>query len=342
MAGYILLQRALRRERVFRDRSNPFDSFSDTEFRMRYRLSKNCTNNLINDIRIHIDPPTHRSNAASAEQQVLIFLRFLATGQFYNTVGDLHGFSSSTVCRIIRRLSNTIASLHDEYIKMPQTQEETDRAKRTFFDIAGFPGVVGAIDCTHIRLVFNVSPLTAGIYVNRHHWYSLNVQVVCDAHCRITNIVARWPGAVHDSRIWNNSRICADFEHGLIQGYLLGDGGYPCLHTLLTPLLRVNTPSEGRYNRAHILTRSTVERLFGQWKRRFPALKYGLRIKLENIPHIIVAAAVLHNIAINNGDQPFLDDENDDDVQDINDHVYQGNQNRGNMFRRRLIENIFT
>lgn len=98
-----------------------------------------------------------------------------------------------------------------------------------------------------------------------------------------------------------------------------------------------------RYNGAHVTTRSTVERLFEQWKRRFPALHYGLRLKLMNIPPIIVAAAVIHNIAINNRDEAFEDgDMEENNVNDAMPHLYNDNKGHGNIFRRRLIERVFT
>jgi hypothetical protein len=40
LAYYILENGALRREGLFRDRSNPFDVNTDEQFRQRYRLSK--------------------------------------------------------------------------------------------------------------------------------------------------------------------------------------------------------------------------------------------------------------------------------------------------------------
>lgn len=341
MAAYLFLaqQRLPRPERVFRDRTNPFDLYSPEAFRLRYRLKKETTQQLIEEVRANLVSETQRNKAISPELQVLVFLRFLASSQFYNSVGDLHGISSSSVCRILKRVSDVVASLHGNYINMPPP-EDIHRTKRAFYEVAGFPGVIGLIDCTHIKLVFNVPPGNAGNYFNRKQFYSINVQIVSDNKYRILDIVARWPGSVHDSRIWNNSRICADLEAGRFNGYILGDSGYPCTPTLLTPLRNVHNPAEVRYNRAHITTRSAVERSFAHWKRRFPILHYGLRMKLENVPHTIVAAAVIHNIAINNNEIEFVNDDIFED-NDNAEHDYEGNDARGNVFRRRLIERVF-
>ena len=47
-----------------------------------------------------------------------------------------------------------------------------------------------------------------------------------NARLVILDLVARWPGSVHDSTIFSNSLIHARFENREIDGYLLGDGGY--------------------------------------------------------------------------------------------------------------------
>lgn len=69
-----------------------------------------------------------------------------------------------------------------------------------------------------------------------------------------------------------------------------------------------------RYNQSHIKTRNVVERQYGVWKRRFACLSQELRCKVSNSMKIIVATAVLHNIARSLGD---FEDENiltDDDI----------------------------
>ncbi|KAJ8915261.1 hypothetical protein NQ315_014768 [Exocentrus adspersus] len=181
---------------------------------------------------------------------------------------------------------------------MPNRQEQIHIQSR-FYNISRFPRVIGCIDGTHIKIQNPGTGQDDGeVFRNRKGYFSLNIQVVCNADLKIMDIVARWPGSTHDMTIFNNSMIRARFEARQFENsFLLGDSGYALKSYLLTPLLNPIRPEEIRYNEAHIRTRNSVERTFGVWKRRFPVLAYGLRCKLENALTTIVATAVLHNIA---------------------------------------------
>ena len=54
---------------------------------------------------------------------------------------------------------------------------------------------------------------------------------------------------------------------------------------------------EGRFNRAFCSARVDIERSIGVWKRRFPILAKKIRVSINTVPNIIVATAVLHNLA---------------------------------------------
>ena len=66
MAAFIILfenERALRRERVFRDREHPLDKFSDTELISRYRFPRHTIIELTDLIKDRVQHPTARSHA---------------------------------------------------------------------------------------------------------------------------------------------------------------------------------------------------------------------------------------------------------------------------------------
>ena len=81
------------------------------------------------------------------------------------------------------------------------------------------PNVVGAIDCTHIPLAApSVNPEQ---YVNRKGNFTINTQLVVNHRGAITNVVARWPGSVHDSRILKESYLQRALENRMLGEYFL-------------------------------------------------------------------------------------------------------------------------
>jgi hypothetical protein len=226
----------------------------------------------------------------------LITLRFYATGAFQQLIGDYIHINQSNVSRIIKRVTLQLGGLSSQYIKMPTTNEEMSKIMFGFYAICQFPRVLGAVDCSHVKIQ-SPGGANAELFRNRKGYFSINVEAICNAELKLLHIIARWPGSVHDSTIFNNSPLPVEFRIGQYGNcFLLGDSGYPCRPFLLTPLLHPANASQEAYNRAHILTRNTIERFFGVLKRRFPCLALGLRCQLNTVLLIIVASGVLHNI----------------------------------------------
>lgn len=76
--------------------------------------------------------------------------------------------------RICYRVTRAIASKIDEYIYFP-AQEEMANVKEKFYNISNMPNIIGAIDCTHIKIKNPGNyPM---LYINRKGFFSLNVQV---------------------------------------------------------------------------------------------------------------------------------------------------------------------
>ncbi len=149
----------------------------------------------------------------------------------------------------------------------------------------------------------------AEYFRNRKGYFSFNVQTVAAADLTIIDIVARWPGSVHDQTIFINSKLHIDLENGLYGNYLIvADSGYANSSHIITPLLQTTNRVEELYNESLIRTRNVVERQYGAWKRRFPCLSFGFRTKLDTTMAAIVACAVLFNISRNfNEEDPPID-----------------------------------
>lgn len=73
--------------------------------------------------------------------------------------------------------------------------------------------------------------------------------------------------------------------------------------TVIDPISGITEAAINKYNESLIQTRNTVERSYGVWKRRFPILATGINVKVSSSQSIIVATAVLHNIACNFGER---------------------------------------
>ena len=180
-------------------------------------------------------------------------------------------------------------------------------------------------------------------FVNRKQFYSINVQAVCDSDAFITNIVARWPGSTHDSRIFENSKIADKLRDGAIDGILVGDSGYACRAYLITPILKPKNAGEVRYNTAHRRTRCVIDRCSRLLKRRFPCLHLGLRIASANTLVIIVATAVLHNFALMHREQDLRLKTRDKDIEneDVPFDVVAAADASGNAKRQLIIPRYF-
>lgn len=321
-----------------RDRQNPFENFTDNQFIERFRLSKETALELGDFLTNLHERPTQRNHSLPVAIQLCVTLRFYATGSFQLAIGDLAGVAQPTASVIIKSISRSICDLRRDFIKFPVDEEKRQLSIR-FQNIARIPHIIGAIDCTHIRIL---RPREfAGNYINRKGYYSLNIQAVCDTNCSFLNIVARWPGATHDSRIFSNSTLHTKLDNGDLQGILLGDNGYPSLPFLLTPIRRPLNEAEENYNRHQIRARNVIERAFGLLKRRFACLgpDSRLRLRLETTMSVIVACAVLHNLCISrNINLPEMELP----VNFVNFNQGVGERRlAGNVFRRRIINQYF-
>ena len=142
---------AARRPRVYRHRpSQLLDVFTEEEIRDmdRYRFRRNSVafiSDLVND---DLERPTQRNHALSEETQVLVSLRYLASGCFFQVVADLDGIDKSSVSRVVLYFCKSIVSKRHEFVKFPFSDNERNENKLKFFKIL-------CIDGFHVKILLH-------------------------------------------------------------------------------------------------------------------------------------------------------------------------------------------
>nr|XP_037274623.1 putative nuclease HARBI1 isoform X2 [Rhipicephalus microplus] len=248
--------------------------YDEEDFSFRFRFTKASVIAIMSELQLKKNTD-RRGTLLPPLLKVLITLRFYGTGAMQTVVGDLVRVSQQYVSRCVWEITQVIClRLFPKYVRLPDAADANAVMAR-FCAIALFLGVTGCIDCTHVPIV-NPGGENAEVFRNRKGYFSLNVQAITGPELQFFDVVASWPGSVHDSRIFTNSRVMALYEQKAVPGVLFGDQGY---------------------NNSQIKTRNSVERTYGVWKRRFACLRVKLLTDTDRSAAIITACAALRNIA---------------------------------------------
>ena len=111
-----LIESSLRRQRVFRDRLNPLDAYSDFEFITRYRITPYMFLELLERISTNLNRTTARSYPIAPATQLAVALQFLATGTFQTVVASAHGNSQTSVSRCVTAVCEALTAIAPTYI----------------------------------------------------------------------------------------------------------------------------------------------------------------------------------------------------------------------------------
>ena len=342
---------------------NLINGVADEEsWNKNFRMSRGSFMYLVDELRPHISPDQRSPNnrALTAEKKLGLTLYFLKdTGSIRmtaNTFGVAVCTASMTVTEVCKAISS---NLGPKYIYLPKDIESMRKKVSEFEANFGMTQAFGCVDGTHIPI--KRPSENSQDYFCYKQYFSLNIQAVCDYRGFFMDVECKWPGSVHDAKVFANSSINAKLRDNKlpttyqspvssgvkVPSYLIGDPAYPLLPFCMKEYDTCARDEQVIFNNLLRSARNPIECAFGRLKARWAILTRSMNFKLEEMPTIIYACFVLHNFCEKQNayiDQDVVNSQvvvikrNEAQFKNIPDPTYSYNEDEGNVIRKILTD----
>ncbi|XP_044133116.1 protein ANTAGONIST OF LIKE HETEROCHROMATIN PROTEIN 1-like [Bufo gargarizans] len=148
---------------------------------------------------------TNMRRCVSAEERLIITLRFLATGNSFASLHFEFGMGTSTISGIVRATCATMwLRLRAAVLPQP-TRQQWLQIAQGFQDRAQFPNCIGALDGKHIQV--KKPPNSGPRFYNYKQFFSVVLLALADTNYRFIIVDIGAYGSSADARIFWASRM---------------------------------------------------------------------------------------------------------------------------------------
>ncbi|KAM4033511.1 uncharacterized protein ACNLHF_020418 [Anomaloglossus baeobatrachus] len=141
----------------------------------------------------------------SAEERLLITLRFLATGESFTSLHLQVRVGKSTISGYVRCTCGVIWQKLQPMVMPSPTEESWLQIAAGFQTVANFPNFIGAVDGKHVRV--QKPPRSGSLFFNYKKYFSVVLMAVADAHYKFVAIDVGAYGSTGDSWVLQSSQI---------------------------------------------------------------------------------------------------------------------------------------
>ncbi|CAH1969151.1 unnamed protein product, partial [Acanthoscelides obtectus] len=277
------------------------------------RMSKESFDLLLS----HLDPylcgiGTNFRERISAEQRLVITLRFLATGESYRSLALHFRLGVATVSNIVNHTCMVIwDTMKSDYLPKP-TQATWHNKSQQYWTKWNFPNCIGSIDGKHIEV--KCPSNTGSLYYNYKQYFSILLQALVDADCKLIAVDIGSFGRQSDGGNFRSSSLfraldrkeldvppdqCLPQTNIKAPLVIVGDEAYPLLPYLMRPYPRRNLDNSKRiFNYRLSRARRCAECAFGIMSGKWRILLKPIETKIETAINIVKAICILHNFVI--------------------------------------------
>ncbi|CAN6539638.1 unnamed protein product [Malus baccata var. baccata] len=291
------------RSKAWWDECNQPD-FPDSEFKKAFRMGKSTFDLICEELNSAIaKEDTTLRNAIPVRQRVAVCLWRLATGDPLRLVSKRFGLGISTCHKLVLEVCSAIRTvLMPKYLQWPE-ESAARKIKDEFEGISGIPNVAGSMYTTHIPII--APKVSVAAYFNKRHTernqktsYSITVQGVVDPKGVFTDVCIGWPGSMPDDQVLEKSALNQRANNGLLKNvWIVGGAGYPLMDWVLVPYTQQNlTWTQHAFNEKIGEIQNVARDAFARLKGRWFCLQKRTEVKLQDLPVVLGACCVLHNI----------------------------------------------
>ncbi|CAA2997980.1 protein ANTAGONIST OF LIKE HETEROCHROMATIN PROTEIN 1-like [Olea europaea var. sylvestris] len=278
--------------------------FPEEDFKKAFRMSRATFHMICEELEsVVTKKDTMLRLAIPVRQRVAACIWRLATGEALREVSKRFGLGISTCHKLVLEVCSAISSvLMPKFLQWPD-ENRMEEIKRAFEFVSGIPNVGGALYTTHVPII--APKVNVAAYFNKRHTernqktsYSITVQGVVDPSGVFTDISIGWPGSLTDDQVLEKSALFQRANQGSLKDvWVVGNSGYPLMDWVLVPYTYRNlTWTQHALNEKIDEVQRVAKESFMRLKARWSCLQKRTDMKLEDVPVVLGACCVLHNI----------------------------------------------
>ena len=181
--------------------------FDHEYFFKMFRMTPTTFEDLLAKIGPFLIRDNRRGDAVNPFERLWVTLRYLVTGDSFDTISGSYRMSDTTVGRIVKDTSKMIWDVLGEegFLKVPQNSTEWISIARDFERTWNFNNCIGAIDGKHASL--QCPPRGESLYFNYRKFHSLVLLAVVNANYEFTMVDIGDYGRMSDGSVFASSNL---------------------------------------------------------------------------------------------------------------------------------------
>ncbi|XP_050501502.1 uncharacterized protein LOC114342461 [Diabrotica virgifera virgifera] len=253
---------------------------------------------------------TNFRDSISIKDRLAVTLRFLASGDSYQSLMYLCKISVPSISRIIPEVCDALNEVLNDYIKVPTNSAQWQKLANDYNTRWNFPMCVGSMDGKHVVMQ---SPKYSGSeFFNYKGTFSIVLFAVVDANYNFTYVYIGCQGRISDGGVFKNTGFAKSLSKEMLNlpenaslperekrvpFVFVADDAFPLSPNILKPFSghQDRGSMQRIFNYRLSRARRVVENVFGILASVFRIFRKPILLEPPKVEKIVQTCVLLHN-----------------------------------------------